>query len=133
MMNVLIVDSSDIELRTIKDAAGSPERWIVSETTFEELLNIEERKKLNQADVLVLNFTTFDNSIFETIRLLKHLAQQKPLVALHIYRQEEFISPLFKQGVDAYIPIEYVKSELVEAIGAVRAGYTFESRHLVDG
>ncbi|HKK44168.1 MAG TPA: hypothetical protein VJ964_01515 [Balneolaceae bacterium] len=132
-MNILIIDSSDIELCTIKEVAQSPNRWVVLETTFEHMLNIEERGKFNLADVLVLNLTSIENGIFETVQLLKYFDQHQPLVALHIYRQVEFVMPLLQKGVDAYIPVEFVNAELVDAIKAVKAGYPFESRHLVEG
>lgn len=105
-----------------------------SETTFETIngKTLQEVGLPAKRTICLLDLLNSEDSSFAVIDDIKKHAPGAAIIALHIYRSEQLISPLYEYGINGYIYSEPSRDELIKAIKTVAAGEIYRPDFLQD-
>ncbi|MFP4469879.1 MAG: hypothetical protein ACLFPE_04315 [Bacteroidales bacterium] len=85
-------------------------------------LKEEDQVFLQSADIVLIDLTSkFVNSrLF--VKEVKELSPEARIIVLHIYREQELITPLFHAGAAAYVLIDTIPDHLPLVVKRVLGG-----------
>ena len=125
-MNVLITDDHVVVRRGIQQIL----RDAFDDLTFGEATNAEEAIEQvgrMEWDVVIMDISMPGRSGLETLKEIKKIKPELPVLILSIHPEDQFAARALKAGASGYITKESAPDELVEAINKALAGHKYVS------
>ncbi len=126
MINVIIADDHPVVRRGLKQVLEeSADILMAAETgSGEELLKAVRERDF---DVALLDITMPGKGGLETLKLLKALKPELPVLMLSVHSEDQFALRSIKAGAAGYLTKESAPAELVKAIRQVVGGRSYIS------
>lgn len=119
--NILILSEGTPRVHSLADMVQE----LFSGNVKVQIVPAEQYKLVIQADELslcILDLAGNDQPSHLLIRQIKRLAENLPIIVLHIYKTPELIRPLYDMGVNGYLNSEPSSADLKSAIETVSRG-----------
>ena len=88
--------------------------------------------KANELDVLILDISMPGMDGLETLRLVKDLKPELPVLVLSAYSEDQYALRVLKAGASGYLMKTSATEELVDAVNCVIAGHRYLSPNVAD-
>ncbi len=131
MINIIITDDHAVVRKGLKQIIEETPGFIVADeaSSGNELL---EKVRKNKYDVVILDISMPGKDGLDTLKELKQIAPDLPVLVFTIYPEEQYAVRLLKAGASGYINKESKPEELIEAIERVIRGRKYISSHLAE-
>jgi two-component system, NarL family, invasion response regulator UvrY len=129
MIRILIADDHAIVRAGLKQfIADQPDMQITGEAaTGSEVIALV---RAEQFDVILLDISMPDKSGIDTLKLLKQLRPELPVLMLSGFSEDQYAVNLLRAGASGYVNKEAASAQLVGAIRTVLLGRKFVSPSL---
>jgi DNA-binding NarL/FixJ family response regulator len=131
MINIIITDDHAVVRKGLKQIIEETPGFVVADeaSSGNELL---EKVRKNKYDVVILDISMPGKDGLDTLKELKQIAPDLPVLVFTIYPEEQYAVRLLKAGASGYINKESKPEELIEAIERVIRGRKYISSHLAE-
>ncbi|HOQ49478.1 MAG TPA: response regulator transcription factor [Candidatus Kapabacteria bacterium] len=131
MINIIITDDHAVVRKGLKQIIEETPGFVVADeaSSGNELL---EKVRKNKYDVVILDISMPGKDGLDTLKELKQIAPDLPVLVFTIYPEEQYAVRLLKAGASGYINKESKPVELIEAIERVVRGRKYISSHLAE-
>lgn len=131
MINIIITDDHAVVRKGLKQIIEETPGFVVADeaSSGNELL---EKVRKNKYDVVILDISMPGKDGLDTLKELKQIAPDLPVLVFTIYPEEQYAVRLLKAGASGYINKESKPEELIEAIERVVRGRKYISSHLAE-
>lgn len=131
MINIIITDDHAVVRKGLKQIIEETPGFVVADeaSSGNELL---EKVKKNKYDVVILDISMPGKDGLDTLKELKQIAPDLPVLVFTIYPEEQYAVRLLKAGASGYLNKECKPEELIEAIERVTRGRKYISSHLAE-
>lgn len=103
--------------------------------TFEvpvfETNKLDALENLLKPLLLIIDLMGTDQMSRQVLDPIKKMDSEIKIIALHLYRSNNLVNPLFRIGIDGYIYYEPSKKELITAIRTVLSGKKYIPHYLI--
>lgn len=129
MVNIIIVDDHAVVRKgLIQIIEETPGFYKVDEAgSGDELL---EKVKKNKYDVIILDISMPGKDGLDTLKSMKHLAPDTPVLAFSMYPEDQYAVRLLKAGAAGYLNKECDPEEFLKAIDRLTKGLKYVSPQL---
>ncbi len=129
MVNIIIVDDHAVVRKgLIQIIEENLSFYQIDEASSGDEL-IEKAKK-QKYDIVVLDISMPGKDGLDTIKELKHIAPDTPVLAFSMYPEEQYAVRLLKAGASGYLNKECSPNEFLEAIDRIAKGLKYVSPQL---
>jgi len=131
MINIIIVDDHAVVRKGLKQIIEETPGFLVSDEASSgfELL---DKVKTNKYDVVLLDISMPGKDGLDTLKELKGIAPDLPVLVFTIYPEEQYAMRLLKAGASGYLNKESSPEELIKAIERVTKGRKYVSPYLAE-
>ena len=121
-MNAIIIGGNETVKTTIREQLNENFHVRIHHLDPDAILGDHDQAVLESADVILIDLTSkFLNSrLF--VKEMKEFSPNAKILVLHIYRENELITPLFHAGASGYMLIDKIHSHLVHVIKRMTGG-----------
>jgi DNA-binding NarL/FixJ family response regulator len=123
---VLIVDDHQVVVEGIRAAIDEFPEFEVVGTANDGLKGTEMAKALNP-DIVIMDISMPDMNGLQAVKEIKRFNKKIRFVVFTIHSDREYVVPLMKAGISAYVLKDNPLSDLILAIKAVRQNNTYWS------
>jgi len=129
MINIIITDDHAVVRKGLKQIIEEIPGFVVTgeASSGNELL---EMVKMHRYDVVILDISMPGKDGLDTLKELKQIAPELPVLVFTIYPEEQYALRLLKAGASGYINKESSPEDLLKAIERVTRGRKYISPHL---
>ncbi len=129
--NIVILSDQTVRARIIRKIIMNDLHKKVKVSVLKASQVSDIRHKAFDPLVLLIDLMGIDNSPKQIIGKVKELDAGIKIIALHLYRSSNLVSPLFNMGIDGYIYYEPSREEIITAILTVISGKQYVPNFLV--
>ncbi|HKO87734.1 MAG TPA: response regulator transcription factor [Burkholderiales bacterium] len=126
MIRILIADDHEIVRAGLRQFIAIEEDMEVSGEA-ESGTQAIDMAKAGEFDVVLLDISMPDKNGVDTLKSLKHLRPNLPVLMLSGYAEEQYAINLIRAGAAGYLTKESAAQELVKAIRLVSSGHKYVS------
>lgn len=123
---VLIVDDHWVVVEGIKAALTDESDFLVVGTASDGKKALEQVRHL-LPDIVILDISMPELNGVETAAQIRKLSEETRIVIFTMYSDREYVIPLFKSGISAYVLKEEALSDLILAVKSVSNHGTYFS------
>jgi DNA-binding NarL/FixJ family response regulator len=91
----------------------------------------KEIEWLSKAGIIILDLTTIGVNARLFVREVREAFPESKIIALHIYKEADYVKLLMDAGASAYLFIDSLRSEMEMAIIALRNGEQYVSKEVM--
>lgn len=131
MINIIIVDDHAVVRKGLKQIIEETPGFLVADeaSSGTELL---EKVKIHRYDVVILDISMPGKDGLDTLKELKQICPDLPVLVFTIYPEEQYAVRLLKAGASGYLNKECAPDELITAIERVTKGRKYVSPNLAE-
>lgn len=131
MINIIITDDHAVVRKGLKQIIEETPGFIVAgeASSGNELI---EKVKEFRYDVVILDISMPGKDGLDTLKELKQIAPELPVLVFTVYPEEQYAVRLLKAGASGYINKESKPEELINAIERVTRGRKYVSPRLAE-
>lgn len=130
-LHIIIIAEATPRAKTIRKLLTESFEKITLDIISSNDLDSELNSDNQQVSLLCLvDLMSSEESSFTLIGRIKEQLPPAKIIAMHIYRSDFLIEPLYKQGIHGYLFSEPSRNELLEAVNTVIKGKNYRPSFL---
>jgi DNA-binding NarL/FixJ family response regulator len=131
MIKIIIADDHAIVRKGLKQILEETPDLIVADEASNGQEVIDKVKK-NSYDVVILDMTMPGKGGVDTLKELKIMRPETPVLVLSVHPEEQYAMRVLKSGAAGYVNKESAPNELIDAIRRVASGRKYISAFLAE-
>ena len=129
---LLLITSEGLITETIVDSFSNDFEVLIEYIPPEKTDKISTNMlQAHNADICVLNLSSISSNSDAFFKVINQAISPTPTLVLHHYAQKAFANAFIEMGAQAYLPVNFHKNEINQAIEKVLDGQVFVSNTIL--